>query len=149
MKFTQKRSKVYAISAVLIAALMLLSAGSASAAALQQGDVITAVDNTPLREESALAKLLETHKPGDKLTLAIVRGTAQQNVQVTVGERPDDAQFAAEDGLVGQHRADFPAVEQINEQRLDDVVAMVRKRDFAAAVRGRDFEDSFPPQARA
>ncbi len=40
MKFKHMRPKLYAFSAVLIAALMMLSAGSASAAALQQSDVI-------------------------------------------------------------------------------------------------------------
>ena len=40
MKFTHLRPKLYAFSAVLIATLMMLSAGSASAAALQQSDVI-------------------------------------------------------------------------------------------------------------
>jgi hypothetical protein len=58
-------------------------------------------------------------------------------------------QFAAKDALVGQHRADFPAVKQIDKQRLDDIIAVVCKRYFIAAVRIRDFEDSFAPQARA
>jgi S1-C subfamily serine protease len=63
-------------------------AGSpADKAGLQPRDVITAVDNTPLKSDSALAQLISTHKPGDQITLTVLRGNQQMTVKVTLGEQ--------------------------------------------------------------
>jgi serine protease Do len=64
--------------------------GSPSAAAgLQPGDVITAVDGQTLDSESALAEVLNRHKPGDTVTLTVIRNGAQQNARVTLGTAPN------------------------------------------------------------
>jgi S1-C subfamily serine protease len=55
------------------------------------GDVITAVDGTPVRTESDLAKALLAHKPGDTVTVAVRRGDKRLNVRVKLGERPLDS----------------------------------------------------------
>jgi S1-C subfamily serine protease len=60
----------------------------AEAAGLQQDDVVTAIDNKPLKEESDLAKILSAHKPGDVVTLSIDRGNQTGQVKVTLGEAP-------------------------------------------------------------
>ena len=60
----------------------------AASAGLQPGDVITAVDGQPLDSESALAKNLNRHNPGDSITLTVIRGGQQQNIQVTLGAAP-------------------------------------------------------------
>ena len=60
----------------------------AASAGLQPGDVITAVDGQPLDSESALAENLNQHKPGDSITLTVIRGGQQQNIQVTLGAAP-------------------------------------------------------------
>ncbi len=60
----------------------------AAQAGLQPRDIITAVDNNPLKDESDLARLMATHKPGDTVTLTVIRGGQQQNVQVQLGQAP-------------------------------------------------------------
>jgi S1-C subfamily serine protease len=60
----------------------------AEAAGLQPGDVITAVDGKPLDSESSLAEQLSQHKPGDMVSLTVVRNGQSQNVQVTLGTAP-------------------------------------------------------------
>jgi S1-C subfamily serine protease len=60
----------------------------AEAAGLQQDDVITAIDNQALKEESDLAKFLSGHKPGDVVTLTVDRGNKTGQVKVTLGEAP-------------------------------------------------------------
>lgn len=58
----------------------------AASAGLQARDVITAVDNQPLEEESSLAQLLSQRKPGDNVTLTVWRGGQQRSVAVTLGQ---------------------------------------------------------------
>ncbi len=60
----------------------------ADQAGLQENDVITAIDGQPLKEESDLAMMLNRHKPGDTVTLNILRGDQEASVQVTLGEVP-------------------------------------------------------------
>jgi S1-C subfamily serine protease len=52
------------------------------------GDVVTAVQGTPIRGESDLAKVLLAYKPGDTVTLDINRSGRRKQVRVTLGERP-------------------------------------------------------------
>jgi S1-C subfamily serine protease len=60
----------------------------AETAGLQPGDVITAVDGKPLDSESSLAEQLSQHKPGDMVTLTVVRKGQSQSVPVTLGTAP-------------------------------------------------------------
>jgi len=50
--------------------------------------LITAVDGRPLDSESALAENLNQHKPGDPVTLTVIRNGQQQSIQVTIGAAP-------------------------------------------------------------
>lgn len=58
----------------------------AEKAGLQPQDVITRVDNTSLTTESGLAEIEHSHKPGDKLSLTVVRGSQTLHIEVTLGE---------------------------------------------------------------
>ena len=62
--------------------------GPSAQAGIQQGDVITAADGQALKGESALAYALNKHKPGDKVTLTILRNGQKKDVTVTLAERP-------------------------------------------------------------
>lgn len=66
----------------------------ASAAGLQVGDVITAVDSKTLDDEASLADLIAGYQPGDEVVLTVERpGTNEETLELTVtlGEHPDDA----------------------------------------------------------
>lgn len=52
------------------------------------GDVITAIDGTPVRNLSEIADALTGHNPGDQVTLTIVRNGQQQQVTVTLQAWP-------------------------------------------------------------
>ena len=54
------------------------------------GDVVLAVDGKPVLQNNDLSKLVAAHKPGDTVTLEILRGGDKQNVDVTLGSRPAD-----------------------------------------------------------
>ena len=47
-----------------------------------------ALDGKQLEDESALAQALSKKKPGDTLTLSVVRGNQTNDVKVTLGEAP-------------------------------------------------------------
>jgi len=60
----------------------------ADQAGLQRLDVITAIDGKPLSGDSDLQRILRDHKPGDTLTLNVIRGNQKLTVKVVLGEAP-------------------------------------------------------------
>jgi S1-C subfamily serine protease len=59
----------------------------AEKAGVKQGDLITAIDGTTIQDESDLARVISRHKPGDKVSLTVVRGSAEVTLDVILGER--------------------------------------------------------------
>jgi hypothetical protein len=68
----------------------------ASDAGLQKGDLITAVDGESLDGPQALADAIAQREPGDEITLTVYSRDAdeEQDVEVTLGENPDDEEKA-------------------------------------------------------
>jgi putative serine protease PepD len=63
-----------------------VTAGSpAATAGLQAGDVITAIDSTPVTSVSDLVNAVAADSVGQKVTLTITRGDASQTIPVTLG----------------------------------------------------------------
>ncbi len=52
------------------------------------GDVIVAIDGTPVRDEADLSKIIGSLKPGAKVKVRIVRAGTPKTLAVTLGERP-------------------------------------------------------------
>jgi S1-C subfamily serine protease len=52
------------------------------------GDVITKVENTPIETANDVGLALTPYKPGDTVTLEVVRGGDRRTVDVKLGERP-------------------------------------------------------------
>jgi 2-alkenal reductase len=60
--------------------------GPASQAGIQPGDIITSIGNTPLDEKHSYINTLFIYKPGDKVTVTVVRGNQTLQMQVTLGD---------------------------------------------------------------
>ncbi len=60
----------------------------ASQAGIQTRDVITEIDGQALKDESALPKAVSSHKPGDKVTLTVLRDGKTMQIPLTLGEMP-------------------------------------------------------------
>jgi putative serine protease PepD len=54
------------------------------------GDVITEVDGRAVDSADALRRAIDSHKPGDRVRLTVVRDGDERTVQVTLGERPSE-----------------------------------------------------------
>lgn len=80
-------------SGVLVVAFSNDAAGQSPAqqAGLRVGDVITAVNGQTVNDNSDLAGALLAEAPGSRVTLTILRGSAQSTITVTLGERPVNA----------------------------------------------------------
>ena len=70
-----------------------------AASVLKEGDVIVAVDGTPVHLDSDLGPILEPHKPGDEVTLTIERptGTADPTAKPTYDTITEKVKLAARD----------------------------------------------------
>jgi putative serine protease PepD len=60
----------------------------AATAGLKAGDVITAVDGTTIASGDDLTRAIDSHKPGDTVTLKYRRGGSEHSVELTLGTRP-------------------------------------------------------------
>jgi S1-C subfamily serine protease len=81
-------------SGVLVAGFSNDSAGASPAqqAGLRTGDIIVAVNGQQVSGNDDLAGAILGQQPGAHVSLTIVRGTQQQTISVTLGERPANAQ---------------------------------------------------------
>jgi S1-C subfamily serine protease len=77
-------------SGVLVTGFANDAAGASPAqqGGLQSGDIITAVNGQTVTNSDDLSEDTLSHVPGTKVTLTVIRGGTQQNIAVTLGERP-------------------------------------------------------------
>ncbi len=52
------------------------------------GDVITKIDGRTVSSNEQLSTIVLAHKPGDQVTVTVVRGSATTTLTVTLGTRP-------------------------------------------------------------
>jgi serine protease DegQ len=76
--------------------------GPAASAGLRQGDVIVEADGTEIATVEDLYTLLRQHKPGDQIAVKILRDGKEQDVTVTLTERPQDVGGQAPSGTQPQ-----------------------------------------------
>jgi len=71
------------------AVVMSVIAGTGAAAAgVRQGDIIVGINKTPIDSAQDVTSVLSSLRPGDQITLHIVRGTKHISLLVTLGHVP-------------------------------------------------------------
>jgi len=60
--------------------------GAGAAAGLQRGDVVTALDGTPITSSVDLTAQVRLHAAGDEVELVYVRDGRERTVTVTLGQ---------------------------------------------------------------
>ena len=78
-------------AATVAGAVVTSASGPAAQAGVQQGDIITAVDGTPITSEADLLTALAGRKPGDTVTLTLNRNGATLTVHAKLSELPASA----------------------------------------------------------
>ena len=68
----------------------------ASKAGIQAGDVITAVNDTPVKDAKDLARVIGSMSPGNTARLAVLQKGQEKTVNVTLGELPREARATPE-----------------------------------------------------
>jgi 2-alkenal reductase len=63
-------------------------ASPAAEAGLQPEDIITAVDGEEITPSQDLAAIMFKHQPGDVVTLSVIRGSEEMEIELTLGEAP-------------------------------------------------------------
>jgi putative serine protease PepD len=66
----------------------VVSGSPAASAGLQAGDVITAVAGKTVTNADGLTAIVNSYKPGDKVTLTVTRNGSTKSISVTFGTRP-------------------------------------------------------------
>ncbi len=75
--------------------VMQVQQGSPAAqAGLQQRDIITKIDGNDLNSDSALAQAIANKKPGDTITLTVLRNGNTQQIKLKLGTMPNSQQQA-------------------------------------------------------
>jgi putative serine protease PepD len=67
------------------------SGGPAASAGLQAGDVVTKLGGTDVGGPNDLVAAIAAHKPGDRVTVTVQRGSESREVTVTLGTQPTRA----------------------------------------------------------
>lgn len=73
-----------------IALTQVIADGPADKAGLKDGDVVVAMDGEPVGSLGAFTERIRAHKPGDSVTLTVLRNGDRSDRRVTLGEAPDE-----------------------------------------------------------
>ncbi len=68
--------------------MSVISGTGASAAGVRQGDIIVRINSTPITSAQDVSSVISSLRPGDVITLGIVRGTKHLDIKVTLGREP-------------------------------------------------------------
>jgi S1-C subfamily serine protease len=77
--------------------------GPASAAGLEEGDVITVIDGQPVEDPQALADAITEREPGDTITLTVYQRDSEEEreIDIALAEHPDEEGRAYLGVLIG------------------------------------------------
>jgi serine protease Do len=80
----------------------------AAKAGVKSGDVITAVDGTPVKDARDLARIIGTMKPDSTAKLDILRNGDTKTLSVTLGQMPNQEEVASNDSESAQPETGVP-----------------------------------------
>jgi serine protease Do len=76
----------------------VIAKGPAAKAGVKAGDVVVAVNGKAVEDRGQLTRAVASVTPGGKATLSLLRKGKKQDVEVTVGTRPDEEALARGEG---------------------------------------------------
>jgi serine protease Do len=85
------------VTGVYVRSFSTETASPAKDAGIQPGDVIIAADGKPADRVSTLQRIIRTHKPGETVTLEVMRFGEKKSFKVKLVEAPEGPQVASAD----------------------------------------------------
>jgi len=102
--------------------------GPAAEAGLKPGDVITEFNGEPLPESGSLPPLVGRSAPDKEVTLTVLRSGEERNIEVTLGELPEeDAAARAHGGSPGKPDSATKGADRLG-LRVEPVPGQLRQR---------------------
>lgn len=71
-----------------IAIYRVIPDSAASKGGLEEGDIMTHADGKPFKIYNDFIDFLNSHNPGDKVQISILRGKRKKKLRITLGQRP-------------------------------------------------------------
>jgi tetratricopeptide (TPR) repeat protein len=112
----------------------------AAVAGVGPGDVVTAVDGKPVKQTADLMGAVDARKPKDKLALQVRGPSGARNVELTLGQTPQEISLNDPSLLYNkvmmelrQQVEGYPGTEVAALARLDLAICAMHFGDFAAA----------------
>jgi serine protease Do len=68
--------------------ISVITGTGASAAGVKQGDIIVGINKTTIQSAQDVSSVVSALKPGERITLRLLRGTKHVTIQVTLGREP-------------------------------------------------------------
>ncbi len=65
----------------------VVSGSAADKAGIKEGDIILEVNDEKITQENSLSKIIQKHNVGDKITLRVLRGDKEMDLEAVLGER--------------------------------------------------------------
>jgi S1-C subfamily serine protease/photosystem II stability/assembly factor-like uncharacterized protein len=114
----------------------VVAGGPAEKAGLKSGDLVKAIDKKPVTKNAQLTEALQGRKPGDKITLSVLRDKETKDYVVTL-DPPPGPQGGAGLGLRGEEEKDGFKVTQVTAEgaaekagvKVGDIIKSIDKNE--------------------
>ena len=115
----------------------LLENSAAGSAGIKPGDVILSVDGMEVSQSSALQELIARHRPGDVVTLKILRGNKEKIYKVTLNSPKGDTKLVAKEHkeILNILGADLETLDKKKASKLEIAGGVFVKALYAGKLR--------------
>ena len=91
--------------------------GSADRAGIKPGDVVTHINDKRIKDVAELQTTINSHNPGDEVTVTVVRNGDEEEFEVTLRNRQGGTELIREQQAMEELGAKFKPVQKEEEQR--------------------------------
>ncbi len=88
-----------------------LDGGAASDAGIKKGDIVTRINDVPVKSGPELQEQVSRYKPGDKITLTYIRGTKETTANLVLKNKAGNTDVVKTTGMIEKLGAELVAVD--------------------------------------
>ncbi len=112
----QKEKNIPTLKGAYIA--NVIKDGAAEKAGMKTGDVVTAIDNAVISSATDLQELIARHRPGDKITITVLRNNKPLNLTAELTNKHGDTGIVKRSEGIVVLGAEFTEINQATKQKL-------------------------------